>query len=237
MIPALLSALLLLQATPATPATPTPAAIFQRAIDGIGPVDRVATLRAEGTIETSGETRGLRILWSARSPRRLLVRETSPTGAVSESGCNGARGWMRVAGRDTVLDVEPAAVMAANAGLVPHLMVMALADRYPQRTSGPVETLDGIACRRLDLEDRDGVPGAAWFEEGSGRLHAFRTQARRSEPARTTSIMAWTNVGPLTVPAAFQIEHEGRVTRVRFTRLSDEPIPDADFGAPATRPE
>jgi hypothetical protein len=235
-IHALLSALLLLQATPPTPEAPSPAAIFQRAIACIGPVDRVASLRAAGTIETAGQTRALLILWNARAPRRLLARETSPSGAVTESGCDGTRGWMRVAGRDSVLDVEPAAVIAANAGMVPHLMVMALADRYLQRTTGPIETIDGVACRRLDLEDRDGVPGAAWFEEDGGRLRAFRTQARRAEPARITTIMAWTGVGPLTVPSAFRIEHAGHTTHVRFARITDEPIPLAEFHPPLAAP-
>lgn len=236
MILALLSALFLLQATPAASGAPTPSAIFQRAIACVGPVDRVASLRAEGSIETAGQTRALRILWRARTPRGLLVRETSPSGAISESGCNGARGWMRVAGRDTVLDVEPAAVMAANAGMVPPLMVMALADRSLQRTLGPVETLDGVACRRLDLEDRDGLPGAAWFEESTGRLRAFRSQPRRSEPARTTTITAWTAVGALSVPSAYRIEHAGQVTVVRFSRISEEPIPEEDFRPPSAVP-
>ena len=70
---------------------------------------------------------------------------------------------MRVAGRDGVLELEPAAVVATCAPLVPSLMVMAVADRFPTRTLGPAETLDGVACRRVDLEDRDGLPGAAWF--------------------------------------------------------------------------
>jgi hypothetical protein len=237
---AIIAATLLLQS--AAPATPSrgetnPPDPFARAIALVGPVDKVPFLRCEGTIETERGTSTLEVLWSARSPRRLIVRERLPDGAIAESGCDGTRGWMRVPGRSASLDVEPAAVLAGNAGIVPPLMILALADRFPQRTPGADETIGGVTCRRLEMEDRDGVPGVAWFDAASGRLRAFRVQARRSQPAMTTTITAWTGVGPLLVPSAFESTRDGAVTRVRFTRFDTGPIDPAAFAAPSAARE
>jgi len=217
-------------------ATPAPTELFERAIAAVGPADKVPWLRAEGWIQEPSGRSTIEVLWSARTPRRLVVRVKAPDGAISESGCDGSRGWMRVPGRDGALDVDPAAILVANAGMVPPLMVMALADRFPTRTPGAEETLEGTPCRRLDLEDRDGVPGAAWFESASGRLRAFRTQRRRNEPAMTTTITAWTTVGPLSVPAALRSVREGKATELRFERFGTDPIPDEAFAPPAKRP-
>lgn len=231
----LLAAIAAVAQTPKTE-TPTPAGLFDRAIAAVGPVERVPTLHAEGSIEDPSGRSSIEVLWSARAPRRLLVRVKSAAGAVSESGCDGTRGWMIVPGRADALDVEPAAILAANAGLVPPLMVMALADRFPQRTLGPDETIDGVRCTRVDLEDRDGMPGAAWFEVASGRLRAFRTQRRRSEPAMTTTITEWTSVGPLTLPATLRSVRDGKVTQLRFDRIRADPIEAGAFAPSVSRP-
>jgi hypothetical protein len=222
--------------TPPTVAAEPAAApdLFAQAITRVGPSDKVPFLRCEGSIETEGGTSTLEVLWSARTPRRLIVRERMPYGLVAESGCDGTRGWMRVPGRAETLDVEPAAILAGNAGIVPPLMLLALADRFVERTPGPDETVGGVACRRLDLEDRDGVPGAAWFEASTGRLRAFRVQSRRSQPAMTTTITAWSTVGPLLVPSAFDSIRDGRTTRVRFTRFDTAPIDPTAFAPPVT---
>lgn len=235
-MPVLVAALALQSAPSATAprADPTPAELFDRAVQAVGPVAQVPFLRAEGTLSNERGTSSLEVLWCARAPRRLLVRERSADGALNETGCDGTRGWMRLAGREGALEVEPAAVIAGNAGLVPPLLVLALADRFPHRTLGPEETLEGVACRRLELEDRDGVPGAAWFEAKTGRLHAFRVQARRDQPAMTTTISEWTTVGPLTVPSALRSVRDTRTTTVRFTRFMTDPIDDAAFKGPAS---
>jgi hypothetical protein len=232
---AIVAATLLLQsATPATPAAvdAAPADHFTKAITLVGPVDRVPFLRCEGSIETERGTSALEVLWSARAPRRLIVRERLPDGSIAESGCDGTRGWMRVPGRAAPLEVEPAAVLAGNAGIVPPLMLLALADRFPQRKPGTDETIGGVACRRLEMEDRDGVPGVAWFDAATGRLRAFRVQARRSQPATITTITAWTTVGPLLVPSGFESIRDGATTRVRFTRFDAEPLDPAAFAPP-----
>jgi hypothetical protein len=217
---------------PTTAADATPAQLFARAIAAVGPTERVPCLRAEGAIETPEGRSEITILWNARPPRRIVVRERMADGREAAWGCTGERGWMRVPGRDATLDVEPAAVIATKAGLVPSLMVMALADRFPLRTPGADETLDGIACRRVDLEDRDGLPGAAWFEVTSGRLHAFRTQASRADAPTVTTIEAWADAGPLHVPARLVSRSGDRVVRTTFTRLAIEALPDAEFAAP-----
>jgi hypothetical protein len=237
-IPAIVAATLLLQtSTPPTVAAENaaPPDLFAAAIALVGPAEKVPFLRCEGTIETERGTSALEVLWSARSPRKLIVRERMPDGSIAESGCDGTRGWMRVPGRAETLDVEPTAVLAGNAGIVPPLLVLALADRFVQRTPGPDETIGGVACRRLDMEDRDGLPGTAWFESATGRLRAFRVQSRRSQPAMTTTITAWTTVGPLLVPSAFESSRDGKITRVRFTRLEAAPIDPAAFAPPAAK--
>lgn len=236
MITAILAVALALQSAPASTAPrtdPAPAEFFGRAVEAVGPVAQVPFLRVEGTLVNERGTSSLEVLWCARAPRRLLVRERSADGALNETGCDGTRGWMRLAGREGTLEVEPAAVIAGNAGLVPPLLVLALADRFPHRTLGPEETLEGVPCRRLDLEDRDGVPGAAWFETSTGRLRAFRVQARRDQPSMTTTILEWTSVGPLTVPTALRSVRDGRTSTVRFTRFATEPLADTAFTPPS----
>lgn len=221
------------QAAPA----PTASGLFDTAIAAVGPVDRVACLRATGTIDSGGARSELEVLWNARAPRRVVVRERLADGGLNETGCDGARGWMRVAGRDGVLELEPAAVVATCAPLVPSLMVMAVADRFPTRTLGPSETLDGVACRRVDLEDRDGLPGAAWFEASSGRLRAFRTQASRASAPVTTTIEAWTQAGPLLVPARLVSRSAGSTVRTTFARVDSDALPDAVFRSPLPAPK
>lgn len=229
---------LLLQVTTPPPAAAEPAAspdLFTQAITLVGPSEKVPFLRCEGTIETERGTSTLEVLWSARTPRRLIVRERMPDGSIAESGCDGTRGWMRVPGRTETLDVEPAAILAGNAGIVPPLMLLALADRFVERKPGPDETVGGVACRRLDMEDRDGVPGVAWFEASTGRLRAFRVQSRRSQPAMTTTITAWSTVGPLLVPSAFESIRDGKTTRVSFARFDTTPIDPSAFAPPAAK--
>ena len=216
---------------------PAATQLFDRAIAAVGPVERAPFLRATGTIETGGERSELEVLWSARAPRRAVVRERLADGGVNETGSDGVRGWMRVAGREGVREIEPAVVIATCAPLVPSLMVMAVADRFPTRTLGPVETLDGVACRRVDLEDRDGLPGAAWFDVASGRLHAFRTQASRAVAPVTTTIAAWMQAGPLTVPSRLVSRGAGPAVRTAFTRVETDAIADAAFRTPLPAPK
>lgn len=206
--------------------------LFDVAIAAVGPIERAPFVQASGSIETGGERSELEVLWSARAPRRVLVRERLADGGVNETGCDGARGWMRVAGRDGVRELEPAAVVATCAPLVPSLMIMAVADRFPSRSLGPTETIDGVACRRVDLEDRDGLPGAAWFDVANGRLRAFRTRASRATDPVTTTIEAWTQAGLLTVPARLVSRGTGPAVRTTFTRVDTAAIPDAAFRAP-----
>lgn len=233
------------EATPAkapdAPASPSPAqaanTFFDRAIAAVGPVERAPFLQATGTIETGGERSELEVLWSARAPRRTVVRERLADGGVNETGSDGVRGWMRVAGRAGVREIEPAVVIATCAPLVPSLMVMAVADRFPTRTLGPVETLDGVACRRVDLEDRDGLPGAAWFDVANGRLSVFRTQASRAAAPVTTTIEAWMQAGPLTVPSRLVSRGAGPAVRITFTRVETDAIADAAFRTPLPAPK
>ena len=212
--------------------SPTASSYFDRAIAAVGPVDRAPFLRAIGTIETDGTRSELEVLWSARTPRRAVVRERLADGGVNETGSDGERGWMRVAAREGVREIEPAAVIATCAPLVPSLMVMAVADRFPTRTIGPDETLDGVKCRRIDLEDRDGLPGAAWFEASTGRLRAFRTQATRAAAPVTTTIETWMQAGPLTVPSRLVSRAPGSTVRTIFTRVETDAIADAAFRSP-----
>lgn len=206
--------------------------LFDRAIAAVGPVERVPCMRATGTIDADGRRSELEVLWSARPPRRVLVRERLADGGLNETGTDGARGWMRLAGREGVREIEPAAVLATCAPLVPALMVMAVADRFPIRACGPEEALEGVPCRRVDLEDRDGVPGAAWFERDTGRLRAFRTQANRAAPTVTTTIEAWIGAGPLTVPSRLVSRSAGAVVRTAFERVQVDPVADGAFRAP-----
>jgi len=216
----------------APPAAPTADALFERAITAVGAIERVPCVRASGTIETGGARSELEVLWNARAPRRAVVRERLADGGVNETGSDGERGWMRVAGREGVREIEPAAVIATCAPLVPSLMVIAVADRFPTRALGPDETLDGVACRRVDLEDRDGLPGTAWFETSSGRLHAFRTRGSRASDPVTTTIEAWMPAGPLTVPARLVSRGTGPTVRTTFTRVEIDALPDAAFRCP-----
>lgn len=220
---------------PAAPAAtdPTPAQLFRRAIEAVGPISQAPCLRAEGVIESDQARSDVTLLWNAKAPRRIVVRERLHDGRLVEWGCNGERGWMRVPGRETTVDVEPAAVLATKAALVPSVMVMALADRFTVRTGSAPDVLDGVRCRRVDLEDRDGLPGAAWFDADTGRLRAFRTQAARDETPTLTTIEAWAAAGPLQVPAKLVSRTGDRTVRTTFARLSTDPLPDELF-APST---
>ncbi len=220
----------------AAPQDPTPAQIFARALAAVGPVQSFPCLRAEGSIETPESRSALTIVWDARPPRRIVVRETLADGRVAEWGCDARRGWIRVPGREAPVELEPVAVMAVRAALVPSNMVMALADRFPIRTAVTPETLDGVRCLRVDLEDRDGLPGAAWFDMETGRLRAFRSQASREDTPGLTTIEAWTEVGPLRLPSRLTCRSGDRVTRTTFTSLSVEAIPDAAFAPPLPPP-
>lgn len=224
---------------PTPPAATDPAGaanrLFERAIAAVGPVERVPFLRATGRIEHGEDRSAIEVLWNARAPRRIVVRERLADGRVNETGCDGERGWMRVAGRESALELEPAAALATAAPLVPSLMVMAVADRFPSRTLGPIEPQDGVSCQRVDLEDRDGLPGAAWFETATGRLRAFRTRASRTASPVVTSIESWAAAGPLTVPACIVSRGSGPAVRTAFVSIETTPIPDADFRAPLPR--
>lgn len=218
------------------PTDPTPSQLFARAVEAVGPLKSTPFLRAEGVVETPEGRSDVTILWSARPPRRIVLRERLSDGRVAEWGCDATRGWMRVPGRLAPLEVETAAVLAVRAAFVPSNMVMALADRFPIRTSATPETLDGVRCTRVALEDRDGLPGVAWFECDTGRLRAFQTQPSRTEAPSVTTIQAWTKVGPLTLPSSLVSRTSDRVTRTTFTHLSTNAIPDADFTPPLPPP-
>ena len=223
------------QPTPPIASDPTPAQLFQRAIACVGPIEQAPCLRAEGVIETAGGRSDITLLWNARAPRRIVVRERLSDGRVAEWGASGERGWMRAPGREAPIEVEPAAVLASKAALVPSLMVLALADRFPHRTSAAIETIEGVRCHRVDLEDRDGLPGAAWFDTGTGRLRAFQTRGSRNETPTTTTIEAWTSAGALQVPSRLVCRSGTSEVRTTFSRLSVEPIADEAFAPPVAR--
>ena len=207
--------------------------VMQRAVDAVGPASSVKFVRAEGTIEGPDGRSTIELLSSTAKPTRLIIRQRLADGRLLETGCNGELAWMRGPRDETVQLIECSAVIATGAGLLPTRMMFALADRFPIRSMGPREMRDGKACERLELEDRDGAHASAWFDAASGRLLEIRTQDRKpGAPPSILRIEAWTTVGQLTLPTTISARKGDAVTRSTFTRISVDPIPDADFAPP-----
>ncbi len=211
----------------------TSQSVWQRAIHATGPVHEARFLRVEGRITSNEGTTRIQFLSSLVRPRRLVIRQTLPDLRVMEMGCHGDLGWLRSPIDGTVKPMEATAVVAASAGLIPTNMMFALADRFPHRQLGPIEMDHGVPCRRLELEDRDGIKGSAWFDERTGQLRRLRTLDRDPlKPATELSIDAWKTLGTLSVPCIITIQTGNQVTRSEMTSISLEPIPDSEFAPP-----
>ena len=237
MNPVALVATLLLAGPPTEPVSPEPGAIMQRALAAVGPVADVSSLRAEGEVRVPDHperTVRFELLSIAGSPRRLLLRQRLPDGRQMEMGCQGEVGWMRRPGDDRAMPIEPVAVSATVAGLLPSRMVLSVADRFPHRQSAPAGAFEGRTCLRLDAEDRDGVKGRLWFDADSGRLAGIETEAKdAARPASRLVFEAWGAAGPLTVPTRLRMQRGDETLITEFRAISVEPIPEAAFAPPA----
>jgi len=229
-------ALVTLAGPPAEPAAPGPGEIMQRALAAVGPVADVSSLRAEGEVRVQDHperTVRFELLSIAGSPRRLLLRQRLPDGRDMEMGCQGDVGWMRRPGDARATPIEPVAVSATVAGLLPSRMVLAVADRFPHRKSAPAGTFDGRNCLRLDVEDRDGVKGRIWFDVASGRIAGIETDAKdAAQPASRLVFEAWGPAGALTVPVRLRMQRGDETLVTEFRTISVEPIPETAFDPP-----
>jgi hypothetical protein len=213
-----------------------PAALFRRALEAVGPVSEVTSLRAEGEVRVQGHpdrTVRFELLSIAGSPRRLLLRQRLADGRSMEMGCRGEIGWLRRPGDTAATPLEAVAVSVTAAALLPSRMVLAVADRFPHRSAAPAGTFEGRACDRLEVEDRDGVKGRLWFDAASGRLAGIETDAKdAARPASLTVIEAWGPAGPLTVPTRLRMRRGDETIETEFSGVSVEPIPDRAFEPP-----
>jgi hypothetical protein len=227
----------LLVASLAGPSAATdPAALMRRALEAVGPVSEVTSLRADGEVRVEGHperTVRFELLSIAGSPRRLLLRQRLADGRSMEMGCLGEVGWLRRPGDSTAMPLEAVAVSATTSALLPSRMVLSVADRFPHRTPAPSGTFEGRVCDRLEVEDRDGVKGSLWFDPTSGRLTGIETQAKdASRPASRTVIEAWGPAGPLSVPVRLRMRRGDETVVTEFTSVSVEPLADKAFEPP-----
>jgi hypothetical protein len=231
-----IGAALLVASLAAPPAATDPAALMRRALEAVGPVSEVTSLRADGEVRVEGHperTVRFELLSIAGSPRRLLLRQRLADGRSMEMGCLGEVGWLRRPGDSTAMPLEAVAVSATTSALLPSRMVLSVADRFPHRTPAPSGTFEGRVCDRLEVEDRDGVKGSLWFDPTSGRLTGIETQAKdASRPASRTVIEAWGPAGPLTVPVRLRMRRGDETVVTEFTSVSVEPLADKAFEPP-----
>ncbi len=232
----MIGAALLVASLAAPPAATDPAALMRRALEAVGPVSEVTSLRADGEVRVEGHperTVRFELLSIAGSPRRLLLRQRLADGRSMEMGCLGEVGWLRRPGDSTAMPLEAVAVSATTSALLPSRMVLSVADRFPHRTPAPSGTFEGRVCDRLEVEDRDGVKGSLWFDPTSGRLTGIETQAKdASRPASRTVIEAWGPAGPLTVPVRLRMRRGDETVVTEFTSVSVEPLADKAFEPP-----
>ena len=238
----MIGAALLVASLAGPPAATDPAALVRRALEAVGPVSEVTSLRADGEVRVEGHperTVRFELLSIAGSPRRLLLRQRLADGRSMEMGCLGEVGWLRRPGDSTAMPLEAVAVSATTSALLPSRMVLSVADRFPHRTPAPSGTFEGRVCDRLEVEDRDGVKGSLWFDPTSGRLTGIETQAKdASRPASRTVIEAWGPAGPLTVPVRLRMRRGDETVVTEFTSVSVEPLADKAFEPPPeVRPE
>ncbi len=238
----MIGAALLVASLAGPPAATDPAALMRRALEAVGPVSEVTSLRADGEVRVEGHperTVRFELLSIAGSPRRLLLRQRLADGRSMEMGCLGEVGWLRRPGDSTAMPLEAVAVSATTSALLPSRMVLSVADRFPHRTPAPSGTFEGRVCDRLEVEDRDGVKGSLWFDPTSGRLTGIETQAKdASRPASRTVIEAWGPAGPLTVPVRLRMRRGDETVVTEFTSVSVEPLADKAFEPPPeVRPE
>lgn len=219
------------------PAADTPHQVIQRAIDAVGPIEAAPNLRAVGTVDDAraGRTE-FELLAIAGTPRRILLRQKLADGRTMEMGCNDETGWMRPPSGGPPVAMEPAAVSTVTSALLPNRMMLAIADRFPIRRMGPVEEVPGgtAACRRLELEDRDGERGQAWFDLETSHLRLLRTGTGASQASLT--VAAWRRSGPLEMPVWLVTRRGDETVTTRFTTIELEPIPPERFAPPADLP-
>jgi hypothetical protein len=231
-----IGAALLVASLAGPPAATDPAALMRRALEAVGPVSEVTSLRADGEVRVEGHperTVRFELLSIAGSPRRLLLRQRLADGRSMEMGCLGEVGWLRRPGDSTAMPLEAVAVSATTSALLPSRMVLSVADRFPHRTPAPSGTFEGRVCDRLEVEDRDGVKGSLWFDPTSGRLTGIETQAKdASRPASRTVIEAWGPAGPLSVPVRLRMRRGDETVVTEFTSVSVEPLADKAFEPP-----
>lgn len=232
----MIGAALLVASLAGPPAATDPAALMRRALEAVGPVSEVTSLRADGEVRVEGHperTVRFELLSIAGSPRRLLLRQRLADGRSMEMGCLGEVGWLRRPGDSTAMPLEAVAVSATTSALLPSRMVLSVADRFPHRTPAPSGTFEGRVCDRLEVEDRDGVKGSLWFDPTSGRLTGIETQAKdASRPASRTVIEAWGPAGPLSVPVRLRMRRGDETVVTEFTSVSVEPLADKAFEPP-----
>ncbi len=227
----------MLAGSPADAPRTDAAATVQRALEAVGPVSEVSSLRAEGEVRVEGHpdrTVRFELLSVAGSPRRLRLRQRLADGRSMEMGCLGETGWMRRPGDATAMPLEAVAVSTVTSPLLPSRMVLSIADRFPHRSPGPDDSFEGRPCRRLDVEDRDGVKGRLWFDAATGRLAGIETDAK--PPANDASrlvIEAWGPAGPLTVPVRLRLRRGDETVVTEFRSLSVDPLPEAAFEPPS----
>ena len=222
-------------ATP--PTTATPHQVIQRAIDAVGPLEAAPNLRAVGSVDDArGGRTEFELLAIAGTPRRILLRQKTADGRTLEMGCNGETGWMRPPAGGPPVEMEPAAISTVTSALLPNRMMLAIADRFPVRRMGPVEEVPGgtAACQRLELEDRDGTRGQAWFDLETGHLRLLRTGTGASQ--ESLSVAAWRRTGQLEMPIWLVTRRGDETVTTRFTTIELEPIPPERFAPPTDLP-
>lgn len=226
----------LLAGPPVDAASPDPAETVRRAVEAVGPVSEVASLRAEGEVRVEGHpdrTVKFELLSIAGTPRRLLLRQRLPDGRSMEMGCQGETGWLRRPGESKAMPLEAAAVTASTAGLLPSRMMLAVADRFPHRAAAASGSFQGRPCLRLDVEDRDGVTGRLWFDASDGRLAGIETDARdAARPESRMVIEAWGPAGPLRVPTRLRVTRGDETIVTEFACVRVDPIPETTFEPP-----
>jgi hypothetical protein len=225
-------------ATAVTPPPPptTPHQVMQRAIDAVGPLEAAPHLRAQGTVDTRGDRTEFELLAIAGAPRRILLRQRLADGRLMEMGCDGETGWMRPPSGGPPVAMEPAAISTVASALLPNRMMLAIADSFPIRSMGPIEAVPGgtAACQRLELEDRDGARGQAWFDLETGHLRLLRVGSGASQESLT--VAAWRRSGSLEMPAWLVTRRGDETVTTRFTAIELDPIPPERFAAPKDLP-
>ena len=213
---------------------PTVSAVVRRAIDVVGGQKEIQSLRIEGVVSSPQGITHIQMLVQGSGPEKFRVTQKLPGGQSMESGTDGEVAWLRspIDGSWRLLDRR--GVLSASVGVLPYRMMVAIFERFPTRTLGPLEMKDGVMCRRIDMKDREELEAKAWLEESSGKLRVLQTSEAATTGVPTVmTIEAWTKVGDLDIPRRISIRRGEALTTSDFTTISSDPIDAALFAPPA----